>query len=105
MIIIYIFEIPILAIVMAMILIGGIEPGEVCRFAGGFWCACGAVTALWFLLGGYPVIEKTKENKAWGIRIFLTAAMLLLFVIPGWEVYKVGIGMGDKMLVDLILGR
>lgn len=105
MIVIYIFEIPIVAIVMLGILIGGIEPGEICRNLGIAWGGAGALMSLWFLLGGYPMIHTTKEDRCWGIRIFLIAAMVLLFVLPGWEVYKVGLGMGDKMLMDLILGR
>ncbi|MBE6951595.1 MAG: hypothetical protein E7451_09705 [Ruminococcaceae bacterium] len=103
MIIIYIFEIPVVVLVMIMILIGGIEPGEICRMAGGICGGGGALVALWLLLGGYPVVYKTKENKAWGIRLFLIAAMVLLFVIPGWEVYKVGVGMGDSRLAELLL--
>lgn len=104
MIIIYFFEIPIVAIVMLMLLLGGINVGEACRFVGSFWAACGGVMALWFLLGGYPIIQKTKDDKAWGIRIFLIAAMVLLFVIPGWNVYRYGVGLGDNKLIELLLG-
>ena len=103
-IVIYIFEIPIIAIVMLMLLLGGLNVGEACRFAGSFWAVGGAIMSLWFLLGGYPIIQTTKDDKAWGIRIFLIAAMVLLFVIPGWNVYQYGVGLGDNKLIELIFG-
>lgn len=46
------------------------------------------------------LVENPKENKEWGIRIAMAVVLVLLLAIPGWEVYKVGIGMGDKMLAD-----
>lgn len=30
--------------------------------------------------------------------------MVLLFVIPGWNVYRYGVGLGDNKLIELLLG-
>ena len=103
MIVIYFFEIPIVAIVMLLMLVCRIEPGLICRYAGSMWAVCGVFVALWVLIGGEPWSSKEEPNR--GFRIFLIILMVLMFVIPGWEVYKVGVGMGDKMLIDLLLGR
>lgn len=101
-IVIYFFEIPLIAIVMLLILVSGVEPGLICRYAGSMTAVLGALMTLFFLRGKEP---GCSERMGWGTRIFMMVLMIVLFVIPGWEVYKVGVGMGDKMLIELLLGR
>ena len=101
-VVIYIFEIPIVAIVMLLILISGIEPGLICEYAGSMCAVLGGGMTLFFLIGREP---GSSERMSLGIRIFMMALMIVMFVIPGIEIYKVGVGMGDTKLIELILGR
>ena len=103
MIIIYFFEFPIIALVMLMTVVLGIEPGPICLVAGAAWGIVGIGMTIWALIGG-PWWE-TKTDRNWGLRIFTIVFMILFAVIPGWNIFQIGLGMGDKMLLELILGR
>lgn len=102
-VVIYIFEIPVVGIVLALALVLGIDIGWLCRWVGSFWAACGAISSLMMPFMFKPWSK--YPDAGWGFTITLMVLLILLFVIPGLEVYKVGVGMGDKILMELILGR
>lgn len=99
----FFFEIPIVGIVLALTLVLGIDVGWLCRWIGSYCAVIGVIFFLWF-----PFLFKPWKKYAdlgWGSTIFLMVFVVLFLVIPGQEVYKVGVGMGDKVLMELLLGR
>lgn len=102
-IIIYFFEIPIVGIIMLLAPLLGIDVGWLCRWIGSMWAVVGSIVALWCLIGGEP--WSSKEDRNWFFRIIMIIVLVIMFTIPGVEVYKVGVGMGDKKLIEMLLGR
>lgn len=102
-VIIFFFEIPIVGIVLALTLVLGIDVGWLCRWIGSYWAAAGVVVTIMieFMLKPWS----KYADHGWGFTITMVVIMILFFVFPGQEVYKVGVGLGDKVLMELLLGR